>query len=193
MEEHFISYSCIFISYIQWFEVSFQKSGYFSKKLFFPEFQLIKYNFRSIKIFLKNFSKPLPGSIDRTCFSINRTSWIKFFFFFFKQCFDSFKTLFQIFFKLSSLSPTWQGSTEDFLSFSTKFLQGFPLTRPVRPLYPFFCFYFHDFWNFSNLGFLLNQSSFSEIDHWVLLLYCYIHDICWLIWSIWGFVKSWKF
>ena len=32
-----------------------------------------------------------------------------------------------------------------FLSFSTKFLQGFSLTRPVRPLYPFFCFYFHDF------------------------------------------------
>ena len=32
-----------------------------------------------------------------------------------------------------------------FLLFSTKFLQGFSLTRPVRPLYPFFCFYFHDF------------------------------------------------
>ena len=59
--------------------------------------------------------------------------------------FDSFKTLFQIFFKFSSLSSTWQGSTEDFLSFSTKFLQGFSLTRLVRSLYPFFCFYFHDF------------------------------------------------
>ena len=78
MEEHFISYSCIFISYVQCFEVSFQKSGYFSKKLFFPEFQLIQFDFQSIEILLKNFSKPLPGSIDRTCFSINRTSWIKF-------------------------------------------------------------------------------------------------------------------
>ena len=58
----------------------FKKSGYFSKKLFFPEFRLIQSDFRSIKILLKNFSKPLPGSIDRTCFSINRTSWIKFFF-----------------------------------------------------------------------------------------------------------------
>ena len=38
-------------------------------------------------------------------------------FFFLKTVFDSFKTFFQIFFKLSSLSPTWQGSTEDFLSF----------------------------------------------------------------------------
>ena len=91
-----------------------------------------------------------------------------------------------------SLSLTWQGSTEDFLSFSLQFLQGFSLTRPVRPLYPSFCFYFHDFmhklmqflgnfWNFSNLGFLLNQSPFYEIDHWVLLVYCYIHDLCWLI------------
>ena len=84
----------------------FKKSGYFSKKLFFPEFRLIQSDFRSIKILLKNFSKPLPGSIDRTCFSINWTSWIKFFFF--KTVFDWFKTLFQIFFKLSSLS-LWLG------------------------------------------------------------------------------------
>ena len=62
--------------------------------------------------------------------------------FFLKTMFDWFKTLFQTFL---SLSLTWQGSIEDFLSFSTKFLQGFSLTRPVRPLYPFFCFYFHDF------------------------------------------------
>ena len=54
MEEHFISYSCIFISYIQCLEVSFQKSGYFSKKLIFPEFQLIQSDFRSIEILFKN-------------------------------------------------------------------------------------------------------------------------------------------
>ena len=122
----------------------FKKSGYFSKKLVFPEFRLIQSDFRSIKILLKNFSKPLPGSIDRTCFSINWTSWIKFFFF--KNSVwliqNTFSNLFQTFL---SLSLTWQGSIEDFLSFSTKFLQGFSLTRPVRPLYPFFCFYFHDF------------------------------------------------
>ena len=33
----------------------------------------------------------------------------------------------------------------------------------------------------SILGFLLIQCYFSEIDHWVLLVYCYIHDLCWLI------------
>ena len=57
----------------------FKKSGYFSKKMFFPNFRLIQSDFRSIEILLKNFSKPLPGSIDRTCFSINRKSWIQFF------------------------------------------------------------------------------------------------------------------
>ena len=58
----------------------FKKSGYFSKKMFFPDFRLIQSDFRSIEILLKNFSEPLPGSIDWTCFSINRTSWIRFFF-----------------------------------------------------------------------------------------------------------------
>ena len=28
---------------------------------------------------------------------------------------------------------------------------------------------------------------------WVLLGYRYILDCCWLIWSIWGFMKNWKF
>ena len=36
LEKYFISYSCTFISYIQYFEVCFQKSGYFfQKKMFF--------------------------------------------------------------------------------------------------------------------------------------------------------------
>ena len=45
--------------------------------------------------------------------------------FFLNTVFNSFKTLFQNFFKLSSLSPTWQGSIEDFLSFSTKLFARF--------------------------------------------------------------------
>ena len=94
----------------------------FLKRCFFPDFRLIQSDFRSIEILLKNFSEPLSGLIDRTYFSINWTSWIKFFL---NTVFDSFKTLFQNFFKLSSLSPTWQGSTEDFLSFSTKFVARF--------------------------------------------------------------------
>ena len=37
------------------------------------------YVYRSEEILFKKFSEPLPGSIDRTCFSINRTSCFKFF------------------------------------------------------------------------------------------------------------------
>ena len=95
LEKHFISYSCIFISYIQWFEVCFQNSGYFSKKMFFFFFfWLIQSDFRSIEILLKNLSEPLFGSIDRTCFSINRISWIKFFL---KQCLTHSKHFFKSF------------------------------------------------------------------------------------------------
>ena len=47
--------------------------------MFFPEFRLIQSNFQSIEILFKKFSEPLPGSIDRTYFSINRTSCFKFF------------------------------------------------------------------------------------------------------------------
>ena len=143
MEKHFISYSCIFIPYIQCFEVSFQKSGYFSKKLFFPEFRLIQSDFRSIEILLKNFSKPLPGSIDRTCFSINRTSWIKFFL---NTVFDSFKTLFQKFFQLFSLSPTRQSKIFHFLSFSSKSIARFSSPKVGKSILPFllhFISWFH--------------------------------------------------
>ena len=43
------------------------------------------------------------------------------------------------------------------------------------------------------LGFLIFQALLCEIDQWVLLIYCYIHDLCWLIWSIWDFVMNSKF
>ena len=99
--------------WIQCFEVRFQKIRFFfSQKLFFPEFRLIQSNFQSIEILFKKFSEPLPGSIDRTCFSINRRSWIQFFK-------NSVLTDSTYFFNLFSLSPTLQGYTEDFLSFST--------------------------------------------------------------------------
>ena len=54
LEEHVISYSCIFISYIQRFEVSFQKSCYFSKKLFFQNFNWSNLIFDQSKSCLKN-------------------------------------------------------------------------------------------------------------------------------------------
>ena len=54
LEEHFISYEYIFISYIQYFEVSFQKSGYFSKKLFFQNFDWSNLIFDQLKSCFKN-------------------------------------------------------------------------------------------------------------------------------------------
>ena len=111
-----------FLKFFQCFEEGLHQILLIFKNSFFLQFRLIEAVFRSIEIAFKNFSEPLPGLIDRTCFSINRISWIKFFL---NTVFDSFKTLFQNFFKLSSLSPTWQGSTEDFLSFSTKFVARF--------------------------------------------------------------------
>ena len=45
-----------------------------------------------------------------------------------------------------------------FCRFSTKFLQGFSLTRPVIPLYPSFCFYFYDF-----MHKLMHFKGFSEL------------------------------
>ena len=116
--------------------------------------------------------------------------------------------LFQnIFFKSFSiflLSPTWQGSTTNFLLFSSKIFARFSSLKVGKTilsflLFLFSCFhaYFHAFkWHFRIsifLGFLMIQGLFSEIDHWVLLGYCYILDCCWLIWSIWGFMKNWKF
>ena len=100
-------------------------------------------------------------SIDPICFSINRNpfenfqwvsawfDWSNLFFdqsnivtqVFFKTMFDSFKTLFQIFFRLSSLSLTWQGSTEDFLSFSSKFLRFFS-HKAGKTFIPFLLFFF---------------------------------------------------
>ena len=122
--------------------VSFQKSGYFfPKKTVFLEFRLIQSDFRSIEILFKKFSEPLPGSIDRTCFSINRTSWIQFF----KNSVLTDSNTFSNF----SLS-LWLGKAplKIFCLFSLKFLQGFSLSRPVKPLYPSFCSYFHDFMHY---------------------------------------------
>ena len=85
----------------------------------------------------------MPGSIDRTCFSINWTSWIKFFLNSVWLIQNTFSNLFQTFLSLSL--RLGKAPLRIFCHFSTKLLQGFSLTRSVRPLYPFFCFYFHDF------------------------------------------------
>ena len=53
LKKHFISYSCIFISYIQCFKVCFQKLGYFSKKMFFHIFDWSNLFFDQSKSFLR--------------------------------------------------------------------------------------------------------------------------------------------
>ena len=145
----------------------------------------------------KKFGEPLFGSIDRNCFSINRTSWIRFF----KTWILTFsKELFQKYFKFSLSLRFRLGSTLDFCRFLSFLLQGFFLQTLVRPFYPSFCFYFHIscslIWEFQTMhkfGFLMIQAKFCVIDHWVLLQYCYIHDLCRKIWSIWRFVKNQNF
>ena len=79
--------------------------------------RLIEPVFQSIKIAIKNFSESLSVSIDRNYFSINRISWISFFL---NSVFNPFKTLFQKFFQLFSLSPTRQSKIIQFLSFSSE-------------------------------------------------------------------------
>ena len=72
LDKYFISYSCIFISYIQYFEACFQKLGYFFWKDVFLDFQLIQSVFRSIEISFKIFYEFLSILINRNWFSINR-------------------------------------------------------------------------------------------------------------------------
>ena len=121
LEKHFISYSCIFISYIQCFEVYFQKLGYFSKKVFFQIFNWSNLFFDESKSLLKILvSLCLVRLIEPVFRSIEIVNQV-----FKKFRFDLFKPLFQKLFKPLSLSPTRQGSTKNFLSFSSKFLARF--------------------------------------------------------------------
>ena len=112
--------------------------------------------------------------------------------------------LFQnIFFKSFStflLSPTWQGSTSHFLLFSSSIFARFSSLKAGKTILSlllvlFSCFHAFRgyFWNFWFLRFVMIQGLFSKIDHWVLMGYWYIHVWYWLIWSIWGFMKNWKF
>ena len=71
-----------------------------------------------------------------------------------------------------------------FCRFQPNFLQGFSLTRPVRPLYPSFCFYFHDFMHklmhfkgifetFQNWDFFLINPLFLKL----IIGFCFYIDI----------------
>ena len=120
----------------------FKKSGFFSQKLFFPEFQLIQSNFRSIEILFKKLNEPLLGSIDRTCFSINRTSCFRFFK---KSSLTDSNAFSKVLFKLFFSLRLGKAALRFFCRFLPQFLQGFSPSRPVRPYYPSFYSYFHVF------------------------------------------------
>ena len=106
--------------------------------------------------------------------------------------------------KLFSLSPTRARLHRDFF---VVFLQisckvSLSLSRYVYFTLPFalffsisciFSWFLGNFQTMLKLGFFMNLALFCEIDQWVLLLYCYIHDLCWKIWSIWRFVKNQNF
>ena len=67
------------------------------------------------------------------------------------------------------------------------------ITLPFALFFTFSCiisWFLGNFRTMHNLGFLINQALFYEFDQWVLLLQCCIHDLYWLIWSFWGFVKN---
>ena len=125
-----------FFIIFQCFEERLHQILLFFKNSFFLQFRSIEYVFRSIEIVFKNFSESLFVSIDQNCFSINRTSWIRFFFK--KLRFD----LFIYFFKLSSLSLTWQGSTEDFLSFFNQIFARFFSHKASKTFIPLILFLF---------------------------------------------------
>ena len=70
------------------------------------------------------------------------------------------------------------------------------IALPFALFFTFSCiilWFLGNFRTIHNLGFLFNQALFYEFDQWVLLLQWCIHDLYWLIWSIWGFVKNKKF
>ena len=200
MEEHFISYSCIFISYIQCFEVSFQKSGYFPKKLFFQNFDWSNLIFDQSKSCLKNSVSLCQVRLIKTCFSINWTSCFKFLKTVLWLIQTLLQNLFQTFLSLFDLARLHRRFFIVFYLIFARFFSHKASKTFIPPLlFLFSCFHalFHafkgNFRTFLILGFLLIQCYFSEIDHWVLLVDCYINDFCWLTWSIWGFVKIWKF
>ena len=138
-EKHFISYSCILFLLFNVLRSVFKNQVIFSKKMFFPNFQLIQSVFRSIEISFKILGEPLSVSIDWDCFSINQISWIRFL----KNRFSLFQ---KHFFKSSlifsfSLSDSDLAPPQIFVVFYHSFCKV--ALSKYRSFYPYFCFYFH--------------------------------------------------
>ena len=162
--ESISSHTHAFFSYIQCFEVRFQKISFFlSEAVFFHNFDWSNLIFdqskscfkNSVSLCLVRLIEPVFRSIEHRVSGFLKTVlWL------FQT---SFSKVFQL---LLSLSPTWQGCTQIFCHFLPKFLQGFPPLRPARPFYPSFWFYFHVFMHF----FMHLKGIFGPFESW---------DFCW--------------
>ena len=180
-----------FIHYIQCFEEFFQKLGYFFYNAIFPEFRLIQSNFWSIKIAFKFFF------CESLSVLINRNSWIRSLKNQIWLVQTNFFKTFQNFFLSLRLGKAPQRFFFIFLQISCKVSLSLShyvyITLPFALIFTFSCiisWFLGNFRTMHNLGFFINQALFYEFDQWVLLLQCCIHDLYWLIWSIWGFVKN---
>ena len=139
-------------------------------------------------IYFKNSVSLYLVRLIEAVFSINRTSYFRFYK---NSSLTVSNIIFKKFFNFFSLSDLARLHSK-FLSFSSSIFARFSSFKAGKTILSLFlvlfsCFhaFFHAFKGyfrtFLDLGFLLIQGYFSEIDHWVLLGYCYIHDYCWLI------------
>ena len=179
-----------------WYTLIFNALGYvfknsvffffFLKKGAFLDYQLIHCVFRSIKIFVKNFSdlclvrliKPVLQLIEH-----RESGFLNMDLDFFKRAFS------KVFFQVFTLSSIQSWLHLRFLLFLILSFARFLSSNTGKTFLPFFLLlfshfmHFHAFliWEFRtmhNLGFLMILAKSCVIDHWVLLVYCYIHDLC---------------
>ena len=133
----------------------------FSKIVFFLKnfvslclLRLIQSVFRSIEIVL-NFFKEASVYFDQS--KIVKQVFLKSEFDLFKL---TFQKVFQTFLSLSELDMAHQ---QIFCRSPPKFLQGFPLSKPVSPLCPSFCILFNGFMHFFMhfIGYFQNFSNWG--------------------------------
>ena len=189
------SHAFFFLDSMLWGKIS--RNQVFSLKIcFFQNFDWSNLIFDQSKSCFKNsVSLYLVRLIEPVFWSIeDRISG------FFKTVLWLFQNIFFKSFSTFLLSPIWQGSTMNFLLFSSKIFARFSSLKVGKTilsllLFLFSCFHAYKghFQTSIDLRFLMIQGLYSEIDHWVLSGYCFIHVCCWLIWSIWGYMKNWKF
>ena len=160
LEKHFISYLCIFISYIKFFEVYFQKSGYFSEKMFFQIFDWSNLFFDQSKSFLKflvslrlvRLIEPIFQSIEH-----RESSFLKTRFWLVQTSFQNFSIPFFLTLRLGKAPQRF------FCCFPPKFLQSFSLPESVCLFYPSFCIIFLIFMHFSHGFWVIFELSWFGI------------------------------